>query len=244
MRFGSLFAGAGGFDCGLERAGMQCAWQVEIDPFCRKVLAKHWPDVRRWDDVRTFPPDDDHDYSVDLIAGGFPCQDISSNNSKGKGLDGERSGLWFEYERIIRALRPRYVVVENVPNLFIRGFERVLGSLASLRYDAEWFVLSARKFGAHHLRERLFIIAYLPNAIGDRWQGWGALRKSSRWGNGKFTGLVRDVLRTAVPAGNRGRVSDGASRRVDRLRALGNAVVPAIAQWIVERIMSMEDSHA
>src|SRR5687767_562507 len=111
MTFGSLFAGIGGFDLGFERAGMRCEWQVEIDPYCRRVLAKHWPDVRRWDDVRTFPPDGD--WGVDVICGGFPCQDISAAG-KQAGIEGERSGLWGEYERIIRVLRPRIVVVENV----------------------------------------------------------------------------------------------------------------------------------
>ena len=115
MKFGSLFCGIGGFDLGLERAGMQCAWQVEIDPYAQKVLAKHWPDVRRHADVCTFPPEEG-DWEVDVICGGFPCQDISYAG-KGAGLAGARSGLWYEFARIIGQLRPRYVVVENVAAL-------------------------------------------------------------------------------------------------------------------------------
>lgn len=164
MTFGSLFAGIGGFDLGLERAGMVCKWQVEIDDFARRVLAKHWPDVPRHDDVRTFPTADG-DWAVDVICGGFPCQDISVAG-KGAGLAGNRSGLWYEYARIIGELRPRYVIVENVAALLGRGIDAVLGTLASLGYDAEWHVISASAVGAPHRRERVWIVAY-PNNEGE-----------------------------------------------------------------------------
>ena len=157
--FGSLFAGIGGLDLGLERAGMTCAWQVEIDPWARRVLAKHWPGVRRWDDVRTFPPMADSEsercgpwnswraeshgegsdispWTVDLICGGFPCTDISYAG-KGAGLAGKQSGLWYELARIVRVLRPRYILVENVSALLTRGLDAVLGTLAADGYDAE-----------------------------------------------------------------------------------------------------------
>ena len=119
LTFGSLFAGIGGFDLGLERAGMRCEWQVEIDPYARAVLAKHWPEVRRWEDVRTFPPKEG-EWGVDVICGGFPCQDISVAG-KGVGLAGARSGLWYEFARIIGEIRPRFVIVENVAALLTRG---------------------------------------------------------------------------------------------------------------------------
>lgn len=170
MTFGSLFAGIGGMDLGLERAGMQCRWQVEINPYCRKVLAKHWPDVPRHDDVKTFPPTDPGEWQVDLIAGGFPCQDVSLAG-KGAGLDGERSGLWFEYSRIIRELRPQYVLVENVPGLLVRGIDRVLGSLASLGYDAEWACVPAAAVGAPHIRDRVFLLAYANSERQSQPQG-------------------------------------------------------------------------
>ena len=114
MNVGSLFAGIGGFDLGFERAGMRVAWQVELDPYCRAVLARHFPDAARFEDVcevgaRNLAP-------VDLICGGFPCQDLSPAG-RGAGIDGARSGLWAEFARIVRELRPRYVVVENVPAL-------------------------------------------------------------------------------------------------------------------------------
>jgi len=165
VNVGSLFAGIGGFDLGFERAGMRVAWQVELDPYCRAVLARHFPQVERFEDVcevgaRNLAP-------VDLLCGGFPCQDLSAAG-RGAGIDGARSGLWAEFARIVRELRPRYVVVENVPALLTgkgkrweRGpIGRVLGDLAEARYDAEWACLSAREFGAPHLRKRVWIVAY------------------------------------------------------------------------------------
>src|SRR5438309_1442418 len=132
MTHGSLFAGIGGFDLGFERAGIETVWQVEIDPFCRKVLEKHWPNVRRFEDVRKCGA---HNLErVDIVTGGFPCQDVSAANTEGEGLDGDRSGLWFEYQRIISELRPAIAVVENVANLLNRGIERILGGLAEIGY--------------------------------------------------------------------------------------------------------------
>ena len=165
MNVGSLFAGIGGFDLGFERAGMRVSWQVEQDPYCRAVLARHFPDAARFGDVRevgaaNLDP-------VDLVCGGFPCQDLSTAG-RGAGIDGARSGLWSEFARIVRELRPRYVVVENVPALLTGKGKRwdrapvgrVLGDLAEARYDAEWACLSAREFGAPHLRKRVWIVAY------------------------------------------------------------------------------------
>lgn len=157
LTFGSLFSGIGGLDLGLERAGLRCVWQVEINDYCRRVLAKHWPNVRRHDDVKTFPPQEGA-WSCDLIVGGFPCQPVSV---AGKGLaQDDPRWLWPEFARILRVLRPRYALLENVPGLFVRGFPDVLGDLATLGYDAEWAVLSAAQFGAPHLRKRVFVVAY------------------------------------------------------------------------------------
>lgn len=130
---------------------------MEQNEYCRRVLAKHWPGALRFEDVRDVGA---HNLPrVDVVCGGFPCQDIS-NAGKRAGIEGERSGLWSEYARIIRELRPQYVVVENVAALRIRGLDVVLGDLANLGYDAEWSVLSACAVGAPHTRERLFILAY------------------------------------------------------------------------------------
>ena len=309
MTFGSLFAGIGGMDLGLERAGMECRWQVEIDPYATRVLANHWPHVRRHDDVRTFPPDDGTDWRVDLIAGGFPCQDISSAGKR-LGIEGPQSGLWSEYARVIGELRPRYALVENVSALLVRGLDAVLGTLATLGYDAEWTCLPAAAVGAPHIRDRVFILAYAqrsewgpcgadgcqvehaedglqggreedpgwsgvsgqkmadPNTDCRRLHGFEELHGEQRPG---IDGTHRDDalrLRDDVPDTQRdrlegifagrpetravigsgrdwwatepdvGRVAYGVPRRVDRLRGLGNAVVPQVAEWIGRRMIA------
>lgn len=240
MTFGSLFAGIGGMDLGLERAGMQCGWQVEIDPFARRVLEKHWPDVRRHDDVRTFPPTEPEDWKVDLICGGFPCQDIS-NAGHHVGIQGERSGLWFEYRRIIRDLQPRFVLVENVAALLDRGMDQVLGDLATIGFDAEWQVLPAAALGAPHIRERLFIFAHSHREHGRTWgQGrrsrvdeglsipkGSVLGPQGRIAAGGYWADEPDVVRLV----------HGVPAAMDRIRGLGNAVVPQVAEWIGRRII-------
>ena len=166
ITFGSLFAGIGGLDLGFERAGMECSWQVEIDDYATRILAKHWPNVRRWDDVKTFPPGDElKPWRVDVIAGGFPCQDISFAG-KGAGLAGERSGLFFEIIRLARLLEPRAIVLENVAALLARGMGAVLGELASLGFDAEWHCIPAAAVGAPHIRDRVFLVGY-ANSEGE-----------------------------------------------------------------------------
>lgn len=156
-RIGSLFSGIGGLELGLERAGLgRVAWQCEIDPFCRRVLARHWPEATRVEDVRTVSratvP------SVDVICGGFPCQDVSLAGKRA-GLDGARSGLWVEYRRIIEEIEPSIVVIENVLGLRTSGLSRVLADIADLGFDAEWSDLAAADVGAPHRRRRLFIVA-------------------------------------------------------------------------------------
>lgn len=176
MTYGSLFAGIGGMDLGLERAGLTCKWQCEIDDYPTRVLTKHWPDVPKFRDVRAFPPRPESEWTrhrwkerfgVDLICGGFPCQDISSAGKR-TGITGKRSGLWSEFARIVRVLRPGFVLVENSADLPLRGLDVVLGNLAALGYDAEWEVLAASDYGAPHIRERTFVLA---NALRERTYG-------------------------------------------------------------------------
>mgnify|MGYP003113190692 CR=1 FL=1 len=159
IRIGSLFAGIGGFERGIEAAidGAETIWQVEQDSFCQKVLKKHWPNSKIYNDVRDITRDNVE--PVDMLIGGFPCQDISLAG-KGEGLDGKKSGLWWEMHRIISELRPRVVVMENVSAITIRGGLDVLGSLASIGYDAEWSIVSARSQGAPHRRDRWFCVAW------------------------------------------------------------------------------------
>ena len=166
IRVGELFAGIGGIGLGLEMAGgFEVAWQVERDPYAQKVLAKNWPGLPIHDDVTTFPPDNSDEWKVDMITGGFPCQDISVAG-KGAGLHGHRSGLFFEIIRIAGVLQPRFLLLENVPALLTRGLPEVLGALAQSGYDAQWRVLSAAEMGAPHLRKRIFIFATLADTDG------------------------------------------------------------------------------
>jgi DNA (cytosine-5)-methyltransferase 1 len=236
LTFGSLFAGIGGFDLGLERAGMVCKWQVELDDYASRVLAKHWPNVPRHDDVRTFPTAE-RDWSVDLICGGFPCQDISVAG-KGAGLAGERSGLWYEFARIIRQIRPRWVIVENVRALTSRGLGTVLGDLADIGFDAEWHCVPACSVGAPHRRERIWIVAYAngePNAVrghGSSVQASVAARPCHAGGGDGHSG----PRRKEVAGEGSGNVADASGGRVKGDRASGQQVAqPPAPAWLLGR---------
>jgi DNA (cytosine-5)-methyltransferase 1 len=162
----SLFAGIGGFDLGLERTGgFRTVALCERDAAAQRVLKKHWPEVPIYDDVCTLTGEQlaADGIAVDVICGGFPCQDISTAGA-GAGIEGERSGLWSEYARLIGELRPAYVIVENVSALLSRGLDKVLGDLAALGYDADWHCIPASAVGAPHRRDRIWIIAY-PNHV-------------------------------------------------------------------------------
>jgi DNA (cytosine-5)-methyltransferase 1 len=311
VTFGSLFAGIGGMDLGLERAGMECKFQVEIDPFCRRVLAKHWPDVRRYEDVRTIHGEAAHVADamrggreerpvsegqgheaishalgggatgahgcdgclppVELLCGGFPCQPHSLAGRR-RGSDDERD-LWCEFARLIREVRPRWVLAENVPGLLSseagRFFGRVLRDLAACGYDAEWDCLPASAVGAPHRRDRVWIVAY-PNIAGP--QGWlraGVPERADEWAAGAGGASLADAdecgfypqriygcgeahegrawsattgYRWWRVEPNVGRVAHGVSARVDRLRSLGNAVVPQVAEFIGRRILAADEA--
>lgn len=231
----SLFAGIGGLELGLERAGMNVVGQVELNPFCRQVLAKHWPDVSRHDDVRTAIEwwESETRPDVHLVAGGFPCTDISNSGGRA-GITGPQSGLWGAMLAVVRYLRPRFVVVENVAALAVRGLDVVLGDLAEIGFDAEWSTLSACTLGAPHSRERLFIVAHSEGI------GW-----ERRWGSGEG----QELLESEGRGQERGRawpiesrpvgVAYGFPGRVDRLTAFGNAVVPQVSEHIGRRIMEV-----
>jgi DNA (cytosine-5)-methyltransferase 1 len=247
MTFGSLFAGIGGLDLGFERAGLRCRWQVEIDHYATKILAKHWPHVHRWDDIRTFPPSS-RNWHVDVVAGGFPCQDISQAGRKA-GIEGEQSGLWSEMARVIRELEPRWVLVENVSAITIRGLDCVLRDLAGMEYDAEWARLPAARFGAPHLRRRIFVVAH---SHGQRFMS--DPRQPQCFGQSLPAQEEVEASWVKHPRGDAGGrlwpfpppgvcgMDDGVPTRLDeaRLRCLGNAVVPAIAEWIGRCLMAAE----
>jgi len=310
----SLFAGIGGLELGLERAGMTVVGQVEIDDYCRRVLAKHWPNVPRHDDVRTATEWwlSTERPTVDVICGGFPCQDISIAGRRAGIIDGERSSLWTYLAHTVRVLRPRYMLVENVPTVLVRGDDGVVpldliaGDLAEIGYDLRWDCVPAASLGAPHRRDRWFGIAYpqreqlrlepvgelgagsapvavvdgaerhLADATGDgRRQGRarGPAGDGAHWSAvwpqalAHTEGQRRSALRTystgetwaddiAGHAGQRrgadtwavepgvGRVADGVPSRVDRLRALGNAVVPQVAEHVGRLIVEHASGEA
>ena len=302
MRYGSLFTGIGGIDLGLERAGMECAWQVENDPYCIKVLEKHWPNIRRYEDVRSVTSPE----PVDLLAGGFPCQPHSVAGKR-RGAEDDRN-LWPEYLRLIRETRPRYIIAENVPGIVSTYIDTVLSDLESEGYACWTFNLPACAFDAPHRRERIFIVGYTEHVRLDAAEITRSIAQGSNNGasgqeqtgqparSGEQLPLVahadgihqRARKRPEQPqgytAGKRacdgsndvahaererrcggdtagqhaknvgqpsrregagfwhvepdvGRVAHGVPKRVDRLRGLGNAVVPQVAEWIGERIM-------
>ena len=312
LSVGSLFAGIGGLELGLERCGMDVRWQVEIDPWARQVLAKHWPNVERHDDIKTWPKPDTE--RVDVICGGFPCQDISTAG-KGAGLAGARSGLFYEAMRVVRDLEPRYVLLENVAALLVRGMDAVLGELAQVGFDAVWHCVTASSVGAPHRRDRVFIIGYRPSSLADtdsegldsgtrtresqgswkqtRHHAGGRGKNVANTKGGLLSGIngrpesgirfaecrqaVADTDDTGVGASTSktfphreetderrqkqpqfessgssadfrgfwaaepavGRVAHGVPRRVDRLRGLGNAVVPQVAQFVGEMLLDI-----
>jgi len=249
MTFGDLFAGIGGFSLGLERASMVCKWQVEINPFCQQVLAKHWPDVMRYADVRDCGK---HNLApVDLIAGGFPCQPHSVAGQQ-KGAEDDRD-LWPEYRRIVAELRPDWVLAENVPGIRRTMLNEVLSDLEDLAYSTRTLVVPACAFDAPHKRERVFIVAYAEGTrLAQRFYKFKGGRQeiAQAWNPGLVSG----------PAGCYGAPYDwgrdwpaesillrklhGIPNRVDRVTALGNAVVPQVAEWIARRIVAADTAAA
>ena len=275
MTFGSLFAGIGGFDLGLERAGMECRWQVEIDDYASRVLAKHWPHVQRWGDVATFPPDDSDSWSVDAICAGPPCQPVSQAGHR-KGKQDER-WLWGECLRVVATLKPKVFVAEN-PTMLLRDdrgrtFSGIVGALAAVGYVSEWHVLNASSAGAPHRRGRVYIVAHSDKQRragghkSDSLQGVGEEGDELAGGSSACFGRGQEVAGAAGDDGcvrrqrqaseylqallgtsrlewpaepDVGRVAHGIPNRVDRLRCLGNAVVPQVVEIIGRAIMQSE----
>jgi len=284
LRVLDLFSGIGGFSLGLERTGgFETVAFCEIEAFPRKVLAKHWPNVPCYDDVRTLTGArlTADGIGVDVICGGFPCQDISFAGL-GAGLTGERSGLFYEIARLIGELGPSFIILENVGAMLSRGLDAVLGTLASLGYDAEWHCIPASAVGAHHRRDRVWILAMADTQIMQRNggndnagismerevpqsgnRGWPENVANAmcgrRPGQGKFIEPCNSealIQRQTVDAFNGrasdfwrvepdvGRVVNGISDRAHRLKALGNAIVPQIAELIGNAILAAMNTRS
>lgn len=255
-----LFSGIGGFSLGLERTGgFETVAFCEIEPYPRAVLKRHWPQVPCYDDVRTLTADTlrGDGIAVDVICGGFPCQDISNAGARA-GMGGERSGLWSEIIRLVGELRPRFVLVENVAALLSGPteqpggwFGRVLGDLATLGYDAEWHCIPASAFGADHIRDRVWIIAYtdtgLPRHEQVRWAGGASICDAPP--------AHLDQTRKLQP---QGRVSNKRRRSGDSPKSLAanahvarrergsaagenNGHAPRFASWMRDRIHDAND---
>lgn len=247
MRVLSLFSGIGGIDLGLEWAGMQVTGQIEIDEYCQTILEKNFPKAKRWRDITSVTAHDirRHCGAVELICGGFPCQDISVAG-KGRGAsEGEKSGLWREMWRIIGVLRPAWLLIENVPALRLRGADSVLSALEAIGYTCWPVVVGAWAVGAPHKRDRVWIVAHANSE---------PVRK-----RGVLTGLVsrnqRQAPSIAFPACQRseqrewelarskpamGSTADGIPSGL-ALKAIGNSVVPQIPYLIGKWIMQAHE---
>lgn len=247
LRVLDLFSGIGGFSLGLERAGLETVSFCENDEACQKVLRKHWPDIPIWGDIKKLKLTQSTSRDIDLICGGFPCQDISVAG-KQKGIKGERSGLWKEFHRIIKEVQPRYVVIENVANLRSQGLATVLKDLWKIGYDCEWHVISARSIGAPHLRERLWVIAYKHASSSDThnlrcWKSFTSKEEKQKWWSKATFGFSnRWEIEPSVC-----RMDDGLSRGLDknrrkRIQQLGNSIVPQIAEFIGTQVLKYEST--
>ena len=257
-----LFAGIGGFSLAAHWFGIQTTQFVEIDPYCQQVLNRNFSGVPIYADITDYHP---RLGEFDIITFGSPCQDFSSANSNGRGLEGERSGLFFKAIRIVRTVRPRFAIFENVPNVLNRGFHRILWAFADIGiYDIEWQIISASSVGAPHLRKRLFLIAY-PNGAGlegtKPTEYTGLLTRScstspytqsqrSPWHNSNQAGTNQASLlgntfwqQNPHPEPAICRVDAGLPKGVAtrQLKALGNTVVPQCAAIAYQRIMEIQN---
>jgi DNA (cytosine-5)-methyltransferase 1 len=313
LRLLDTFSGIGGFSLAARwLGGFQTVQFVERDPYCQRILRKHWPDVPIHDDICTYEPAAG---SADVVCGGFPCQDISTAGKQAGIKEGTRSGLFYELMRVVRLVGPRYIVLENVAAIISNGLDTVLGTLAEAGYDCEWACIPASDVGACHRRDRWWCVAYASGTDRDGWaEGTGRRQRSAadaggcripeshgrtdgtthpqsgrrRTGSGQSTGQARhegpgvgdggagsdaphphhqrqQERQPAAIAGGSGwtgwgdaprrlnpdwrsylsepvlcRGDDGLSGRVDRLRALGNAVVPQVAMVPLQRVLKME----
>jgi DNA (cytosine-5)-methyltransferase 1 len=265
LRLLDTFSGIGGFSYAAERivGGFETVAFVEREPYCQQILSKHWPIVPIYDDITTFNPEP---YSADVVCGGFPCQDISTAGKQAGIKEGTRSGLFYELIRVIRLVQPKYVVLENVSAILANGLDTVLGELAEAGFDAEWACIPASAVGACHQRDRWWLVAYPVREFRDVHRTeQTADRETPQSGQRSKLGRsdCLDAANTTSPRLEgpqptwratrqlypnwKGYISepvlcrgdDGLSGRVDRLKALGNAVVPQVAAIPLARVRQL-----
>ena len=240
LRTIDTFSGIGGFSYGLERlcGGFETVAFVEQDKFCQKILRKHWPDVPIHDDIRTFSTDGLG--RIDLLCGGFPCQPWSVAGKREGHEDSLNRDLWPEMARIIQELRPRWVIGENVRGFVNEpmGLARTLTDLDSLGYQSTYWILPAASVGAPHRRDRVWIVAHatgVGQSKGEVQEKVDYKEPEKGWNDNA------DIFSRIIPSAEGVRGHDGVPRRVDRLKALGNAVVPQVVAQIGKAILSAEE---
>ncbi len=240
MNYLDLFSGIGAFALAVTRElKINEHFYSEIDEFCCELYKQNFPKAKPLGDISKIK------YGrlpkIDVITGGFPCQDLSTANNKAAGLQGERSGLWFEMLRAIRVLRPKLILIENVSTLLVRGFNKVLTGLAEIGYDAEWDCIQASSIGLSHKRERLFVTAY-PR--GHRRPGFDFKRRdyaqvdASQDSIRPMAQCKANIHTTAFWENYRGnftglRKNNGPAYWMDKVKGIGNALVPIIAEEIL-----------
>ena len=229
------FAGIGGFSYAAHElvGGFETTQFVEIDPFCQKVLKKHFPKVPCHDDIKTFTA---YPGQYDVITGGFPCQDLSVAGKRAGITKQSRSGLFYELIRVIRLVRPKFVVMENVAAILNNGLDIVLGELSEAGYDAEWSIISASSLGAAHRRSRWWCVATVTNSNSEGLQRKILSKMESGIWSAKHTRRLDPDWRSYVSKPILPRGSYGLSNRVDRTQALGNSIVPAVAAIPLQRV--------
>lgn len=242
MRVLSLFSGIGGLDLGLERAGMTIVGMVEKDEFCRSVLRSRWPGIPLHDDARTAGQWWTHVYrgDVDVVAGGPPCQPASTAGRRA-GVDDDRWG-WGWFMDTVRAVGPKIVIAENPTGILSlnngKSFHGILREFSQIGLDAEWSTVSACSVGAPHARERVFVVAYPNGQHGKEWLGYIGEKEMGYGHGGESKGdNSADIVAAAVA---HGRMDDGVPDRLEpsRVRALGNAVAPPVAEVIGRMVMT------
>lgn len=228
MRHGSLFSGIGGFDLAAEWMGWENVFHCEFNPFCQKILKHYWPDAKSYGDIK------ETDFTewkgkVDIVSGGFPCQ---PHSIAGKQLaSADDRDLWGECVRVLCEIRPKYALFENVTGLFIsehgKFFNRVLSDLAAIGFDVEWHTIPSCAIGAPHSRERVWIMA---NSNGEFY------RKRREKGESRYGKSISATWHNWNNQPEMGGMDDGVPNRVDRIKALGNAIVPQVAYEIFKAI--------